>query len=328
MLTPKRCLMVITLFLLVGTCSGCNTRIGWPWSYWEHGILPTIGCFGIGFMVFIGILFATCSFLNDSKPDQVAALLSGFGILVIASLLLQLLPHTITGIQIVPLPPWNYSGGMPWIISTAILACLVFGCCLAIRSNTRDHVQIVASAFIFASFCLNAGLSFWTVEADMPYLAARERITLMKSYEVKIGQLERLRTERTKAMETLSNDKNALVARIQGLEVRSKSELMAHPVGRTLADELVQLTNQIGRLRSETAVVESALERAKSALRSIEREETLKGLGVSGGKRLDELAQIDRELQEELRRVSGAPPADKDIHLDKLLDDVLATEPK
>lgn len=323
MLTRKylEATVAASLLCLCPGCSEVNTTIAWPWTYWQYGFWPVIGGLVVGFLVYYaGAAFVVLASDLNTRGDMITGLLVGSVIWLVAGLLLQLLPHTTAGIQFIPLPPWAYEGWIPLILSVACWLCLAAGYLFVLFSQSKD----APSFSLFAALCINTFLlSFWNPVGPDTTLPIASRSTLVKSYQSQIDQMEAVHRERSKALEKLSTDRGLLIARIQGIGVRTKAELMAHPVGRTLAEELGHLTNQIARLKSEASVIDSALERAKSTLRTIDREEMLKGVGVAGEKKFEELARIDRELQEELRRVNDASSPEREIHLDKLLDDVL-----
>ena len=106
----KRCLLVI-LALLTCTMSGCaNTRIGWPWDYWHCGFWAVIGFLAVIGLILVGLAGVVAS-LDPEDGD--GGMVVGFVVvLLVAGLLLQALPHTKSGVQFVPLPPWHYTS---WI---------------------------------------------------------------------------------------------------------------------------------------------------------------------------------------------------------------------
>jgi hypothetical protein len=130
-----------------------------------------------------------------------------------------------------------------------------------------------------------------------------------------------LRKDRAKVLEKLLADKETVVARIKGLGCRSKRELMAHSIGRTLAAELEHLSRQIASLQREVEAIEAVLEQAQSVQRSVERQAMLKDHGLSDAE-FARLSQIDHELQEELGKIS-APVPGSEVQMDKLLEGLL-----
>jgi prefoldin subunit 5 len=169
---------------------------------------------------------------------------------------------------------------------------------------------------------LNALLSFAGPADTTPFTVTDGRSSAITSCQEKIERWESLRKERSDTLEKLSSDKEMLVARIRSLGCRTKQELMAHSVGCTLAHELEHLSRQIAQLQTESGTIEATVERAQSMLRCIERQSMLKGHGLSDGE-FARLAQIDHELQEELRKMTGGPTPGSEVQLDKLLNEVL-----
>lgn len=317
--------MTITFALLTCTLSGCsemNTRIGLPWTYWSHGFWPVIGCLGILLLLLMGMAAVICSSDGRTKGDQVGMFLLGFGVFLVAGLILQAFPPSTSGIQYVPLPPWNYAGWIPWIISVACWLCITLGCLTAFSSHKRDWEGAAIS--IFTAFCLNALLSFYTPsDATIPETVAVSS-SVVTSYKDKLTQLDTLKEHKTEALGRLVSDRESLVARIRGLGVQSKRELMAHSVGRTLAEELEQVSRQISTLRNDKEALEATLERANSMLRCVERQIMLKNHGLSSKEEYARLSKIDHELQEALRTMTGARTPDSEVNVDKMLDGVLA----
>ena len=122
-----------------------------------------------------------------------------------------------------------------------------------------------------------------------------------------------------RALQRLSTDREVLVGRIKALGITTKRELMAHRVGGTLVKELEQLSRQIAQLQNETDAIDTALEKAKSALRYVERQRLLQGAGTS----TEPLSEADHALEEEVQRIAGEPIPGSELQLDKLLDEVL-----
>ena len=305
------------LALLTCTLSGCNTKIGWPWDYWQSGIFAIIGFLVVYGVIFVGLVGLGASIASQDRD----ALISGVGLLLVAALLLQALPHTASGIQLVPLFPWYFDGWLAKIISSMCWLALVLGC-LASFSPSKSDWKGAAIKFVVV-LGLNVLLSFAgppdVTTADAP----QQPPSVLTSFRGKVAQCETLRKERSEALEKLLSDKEALVARIKGLGCRTKQELMAHRIGSTLATELEQLSRQIASLQSETEAVEAVLERAQSVQRSVERQVMLKGHGILSETEFAQLSQIDHELQEELRKII-APVPGTEVQMDKLLDGVLA----
>ena len=112
------------------------------------------------------------------------------------------------------------------------------------------------------------------------------------------------------------------MGRIKAVGAKSKKELMAQPLGRTLVAELEQLSRQIGQLRSEIDAIDSVVERGQSSLRCLEREALVHG-AKSTDEEYKQLCDADHTLVEELRRVAGDKTPGSDVNLDKLLNEII-----
>lgn len=302
--------LMLIMALLACTLSGCgNTRIGGPWVYWEHGFWPVLGFLAVCGLIFLG-LGLICGFTGDPSDNPDPGMLKGaIFFLVLAGLLLQALPHATNGLQFIPLPPWHYTGWIAMIISSVCWLCLGFACLLIISSVKDDGMPAAVSMFV--ALGLNVLLSF-AGPSEAPVVGEQPSL---KECRAKIAGWEKLRSERREAADKLSSDRDMLVNRIRSLGVSTKRELMGHPVGHTLAEELEHLSGQIEKLRSETDALDAVMERAKSSLRSLERETMLREVSA------DELSQIDHELKEKLDTAPGT-----EVRLDKLLDEAFQKE--
>lgn len=288
-----------------------NSRIGWSDAYVGHGVGPVLGLLVVCFLILVGIVAVAVGKEEGCHGSHFA----GIGIWMVAALLLQGLPHTATGIQFIPLPPWSYTAWIPRIISAASWLSFLVGLHPAYYKPEKVLWKDAVAA-TFVALGLNVLLSFAdTTDAAAPIA---ERSSVIASCHEKIARWEMLLKERSSTLEKLSADKEALVARVRSLGCRTKHELMANSVGCTLAHELEQLTRQIAQTQTETKTIEATVERAQSALRCIEREALLKEHGMSN-EELARASQIDHELQDKL----PGPTPGSEVQMDKLLDDVL-----
>ncbi len=291
-----------------------NSRIGWPSEYFGQGVGTIFGFLAVCFLIFVGIVAVAVGADDDSHGSHFA----GLGLWLVAGLLLQGLPHTATGIQFVPLLPWCYSGWIPRIISAASWLVFLVGILAGAKERWKE-----ASAAVLIALGLNALLSFAdTGDATAPI---PERSSVIASSQDKIAQCEKLRNQRVEALERLLSDKETLVGRIQAVGAKSKKELMANPLGRTLVAELEQLSRQIGQLRSEITAIDSVVEHGQSSLRCLEREALVHGT-KSTNEEYKQLCDADHTLVEELRRVAGDKTPGSDVNLDKLLNEILGKD--
>ena len=138
-----------------------------------------------------------------------------------------------------------------------------------------------------------------------------------------IAQWEHRKDEQAEALAKLLSDRETLRDRIGRLGARNKQEVMASEVGRTLMEEYEQLARQIATQQQEVKISEVMIERAKSRLRSLEREALLRGTKVTD-EEFRRMCGTDHVLEEELRRRAGEKTPGSEIQLDKLLDEVFA----
>ena len=119
----KRVVMCI-LALLTCTLSGCNTKIGWPWDYWQSGFFAVVGLLVVCGLIFMGLMLIIVA---ATEVDR-GMLAGGVALPLVAALLLQALPNTASGIQFMPLFPWQHDAWLARIISGACWLALVLGC--------------------------------------------------------------------------------------------------------------------------------------------------------------------------------------------------------
>lgn len=284
-----------------------NTCLGWPWTYWEHGVLPVAGFLIVGYIAVHGL--AAIVFAIDSETDLRTrqectfwAFLAFVGVCV----LLQVLPATTGGFQLIPLPVWYYTGWVSWIVSLLCWLVLALAVFLGVFGEPRDKPG--AAGFLLIAIGLNALLSFATPVGVTPVAAQR---STEKPTDT-IARWEELKVARSETLSKLRSDRDGLLTRIRSIGAKSKKEFMENPLGRTLVDEYEQLCHQIVTVQQEVNALDSAIERAKSRLRMAER----KGNGRLTEKEQDALSELDHQL--ELRHAPG-----HEVRLDKLLDEVL-----
>jgi len=89
-----------------GRNSILNTKIGWPSSYWQHGPQACTGFVIVWLLVGIAValMLATVGRSSGGPMLEIIALL------IAAATVLQFLPDTESGLQLIPISPWLYSG--------------------------------------------------------------------------------------------------------------------------------------------------------------------------------------------------------------------------
>jgi hypothetical protein len=316
----RTCMSIIVAVLLC-TFSGCsqvNTRIGWPWTYWQHGFWPLVG-----FLVVCGLVFLAFCMLSlaaaEDQPDQCVVIVGGV-VLLLAGLLLQALPHSTNGIQFVPVLPWHYASWIATIISGVGWLALILGYINVFNSVKENWSE--AAFFLLVAIGLNALLSFATpVGVNLPDQPAPQ----IEPGQNQIAQWERRKEDRAQALARLLADRESLVCRIRSLGAKSKQEFMAQEIGRTLMDEFEQLARQIATVQQEVETIETMTEKTKSRLRSLEREALLRGTKVTE-EEYQKMSGTDHALEEELRRRIGEKMPGSEVQTEKLLDELFTRE--
>jgi hypothetical protein len=313
--------MGIVVVICVIPLSGCNTRIGMPWTYWKDGFWPIIGLLPLGYLALVGV--GTGVAVSDGKTygDRIIMFFLGVAAVAAAGLTLQLFPQTESGIQFLPLPPGRYGGWIPWTISVACWLCLSFAC-FAILVPVRNIQGIAGTAF-FIAFVLNSVVLSFSAPSQSVSSVANETASA-DSCANTVEHLEKLRADRMEALEQLRSDRDSLIAHIRSLGTHSKRELMANPIGRTLMEELTQLSKQVAALQDETEAMTTVLERAQSMRRCADRQTMLKGHGLLPEKEYMRLSHLDHKIQEELLTITGASAPGSEVQVEKLLNGVFA----
>lgn len=303
---------LILFALLACTMSGCsqiNTKIGLPWTYWEHGFWPGAVFVVVCCLILFGLLaiFVASFSCSDDDDQAEGPLYSGVGILLSSGLLLQALPYSDSGIQFIPLLPSNYGGQIAWVISISCWSALALG---GLFIFTKMKRAIVAG-FVLAALVLNASLSFCSTSI----MASQSTTESVVSCPPDADQWEQKKQQYTELLNRLSHEKEMLETRIKNLGIRTKKELMDHRIAGPLVEELEQLIQQIAKVQNNIVAVESVL----SKLRSIEREKALNNAGLSA----EELTNISQKLKVELLNKSDDMP-DSAVQRDKLLNGLIA----
>jgi len=132
----------------------------------------------------------------------------------------------------------------------------------------------------------------------------------------KIAQWEEVKQQQSSLLRNLLHDKEMLEVRIKNLSVKTKRELMDHPIAGPLVEELEQLIQQIAKVQNNIVAVESV----QSKLRRMEREKALNNAGLSA----EELTNISQKLKVELLNKSDDPLTDSAVQRDILLNGLIA----
>lgn len=133
-----------------------NTKI--PWLTDLRGAGPwTVGCY---LAVVTLVVAAVALLISNIDRDRGGFLLLPVAMLFVAAVLLQLLPHTESGLHVVPLAPWNYSGWLPFGISLLSWMAIISATYVAV-SGCLDAPQVFAF-FALVAIAFNGLLGFAT----------------------------------------------------------------------------------------------------------------------------------------------------------------------
>lgn len=149
-----------------------NTKIPWPSQMRGVGGW-TVGCY---FAVVALVVVAVALMVGNLGRQQGGPLLTVVALLIGAAVLLQLLPHAESGLQVLPLPPWAYGGWLPVGISLLLWMAIAVAGYTAV-SGCLDAPRVFAF-FILVAMSLNGLLSFsQAAEAkSRPQAAASQRV--------------------------------------------------------------------------------------------------------------------------------------------------------
>lgn len=142
--------------------TGWNTKIAWP-TQLRGADSWTIGCYGA---VWVLVLAAVvCMITTANRKEEGGPLLSILAMLVADAILLQLLPHTESGFQFLPISPWSYSGWESFGISLLCWTAILFAGYVVV-DRSPDSPRVFAILCLTAMF-LNAILSWSAVKGDL-----------------------------------------------------------------------------------------------------------------------------------------------------------------
>ena len=142
------------------TASGWNSKIGWP-TQLRGASSWTVSCY---LAVWGLVVTAIVLMIDNLKRKEGGPLLGVVAMLGTATVLLQFLPHTESGLQFVPLSPWAYCGWESFFVSLVCWAVILFAGFVAI-DRSPDSPQAFAALCLIALF-LNVLLSFSTLKED------------------------------------------------------------------------------------------------------------------------------------------------------------------
>jgi hypothetical protein len=305
---------IAIVFALLGLYSllGLQTRIGYPWHYYQHGGL-------FGFILIVGVsvwafaeLIGLLSIENNAG-DSICRLAIA---LAIVAVLLLCLPMTDSGIQLFPELPWKFSG---WIATgISLLVWFLIGGAISDLYTVGKEGPNAFASLLIAAFAINGTLS-WCETTTRPLddtsvheVAVATPVTptipIQESLETKSpeefqrfidewqGKSKLLHAQR----EALQKDGESLTREMEALLSQEPSQVGEAKA--TLLAERAELNSQIDRITEEIALIDEVVLRAKSSLRRLVRKNAIEE--VTQDLDFESLTRTQRELEELVRNES------------------------
>lgn len=315
-----------------------KTSIGWPHEYWNQGTGSFVIYLFVCLMLFIVVHAAISALSNDTKEVSVGHV---WPMLIVAWVLLQFLPQPSSGLRMIPLFPWLYWGKwFSFVIS--ILSWLSAWISISSAQNVRSGSRTDLAAFALLMLCLTALLT--PVEISRAFDRASQvkeesMVTQiesnpsqsdsfgdkLKSHREQVGRWEEELRACRQTLERLQQDSQAVVNQLRSTPGSDSKEVSRTRAQRDLALELQELAMQTKALKKEIDVRQSVIVSATSKLRRMERQPLLKRSEVTHGGAIAEFMELQRTLDEQLRRGATQPVVVSQIEADRILSEILQT---
>lgn len=290
------------LLLIAGPLgfAGCeyNTKLGWPAISWNGGFWPVVA-----FMMTVAMLTGTIrlAFITSNTTSRSRDAIAGaVAMLAVAGILLQLLPTTDDGFQLIPLSPWSYTGWFSVVLSFVVWLFLVIS--VFVASSDSPDSATTFSALLLMAMVGNLLLSFSECERTSTVEAiASENDTSEKpvdsSFQTEIESWKARASRLRGLLQELLADRNQVLR-----EVGRFSSSPTHRLAKTeLLKEQDELAQQIDTVASELAAMDQAILRAESRLRRLARHSAINDVSNVSDTDFETMARIQHELEDELR---------------------------
>lgn len=283
-----------------------NTRLCMPWFYWNQGMTAL----GLYLVICLLLLSVFLSARETSYPI--------WTVLVSIAVLMQFLPHSPGGVQLIPLFPWSYWGR--WIsFSFSILSWILLFFSVVVLADdnpgSRSECGTLLSIVFVITVLLTPSYPYSDKPMDKPFQIAGtasdavpdpvhgEALTL----EIRLQQCRDQLDLTRGCLQELRNDRRKVSKAME--EVRSTGD----PYGtsaktiQTLEEELQELDFTIQSMDKASDWMRAKILSAESKLRRIQRFQRVTSRATLSTQESLDLTAIQADLDELLRQKIDLP---------------------
>ncbi|MFM2097084.1 MAG: hypothetical protein RIS70_4208 [Planctomycetota bacterium] len=309
-----------------------NTRITWPGLYWNDGVMT----FVIYSLVCLFVGIVTVTSLNLLSLPKESSARHVWPLLIVAGVLIQFLPRTADGVQLIPLAPWKYWGD--WLAFFLSLLCWLFLFVSASSARSTawgDQVNMCRCGLIML------GLTALLTPCDPLYgrpsqttsITSVSRIPVqpqssffdMGHHRRQVSQWKTRQEAAQQSLRQLEQDKKRVAEQLQAMGMASENDRIGMKPRRDLAEEVHELDCQMSRVRTECELLQSAIVSSESKLRRIERYQLLEQSGSLGSDESKQLAMLQAELDAQLRENNAGGASAMQFKVDQILKDAMGS---
>ncbi len=238
-------------------------------------------------------------------------------------ILVFLIASCLTGCSVIPGAPWNYTGWIGVLLSSAawFMVLVTTGTIIALFEGEADAGAAFGCCIVVYPLLL-WGVSFCDYgTAPAPAPAGLTRIpsraggtdeahssdyghgSSSPSVQSLENQLDEWRTRKNKLATlrtTLKDDKEKVVRELKAAGVRSGADLRQNDVAKVYADELLEIVKASKLVEREEGAIELAITTTESLLRRVRRQELIAEAGITDAE-MQEFANITVKLNESLQ---------------------------
>jgi len=257
-----------------------QTKIGWPTHYLQNGGM--LGFFAVVALTWLG--FRQLSKTADQNPPAQTQLLLGLALVGMAMVLLQWLPESTSGIQLLPRSPAAYAGLIASAVATIVWLLIV----ASFAAHHSGDLNATAVMFILA-ILLNACLSWSIISSDSRATVAEAEVNRPSPVQPTLpeesprppsdseqilrtwkGNVQKMKT----LLVQLHDDRRLVTQMINALD-DAPSDIVERTRSQ-LHQEAADLDHHISRITTEIHLIESTIAQTESSLRQIQRQGPLR----------------------------------------------------